>query len=254
LDALSGRAWRRLGSELYCWTALPDDTWLLLSAWQRRLPPDSVFSGATAAWLFGLDLRPTNPIEAIVPSRSGVRSRPGLNMRRRDLPPSDVTRVRGLRTTTVRRTLRDLCHRLVPVEALIVMDAAIHSRIIDKATLFSLHSLATLAAPAESPMETRLRWLLIQARLPHPEVQVDLRDSDGRFVGRADLYFAAAKLIIEYDGANHRDRLVEDNRRQNALINAGFRLLRFAAADMYQRQDAVVAQVRRALTSAGSPV
>jgi hypothetical protein len=161
---------------------------MLLSAWQRRLPPDSVFSGATAAWLFGLDFKPTNPIEAIVPLRSGVRSRPGLNMRRCDLPPSDVTRVRGLRTTTVRRTLRDLCHRLGPVEALIVMDAAIHSRIIDKATLFSQHSLATLAAPAESPMETRLRWLLIQAGLPHPEAQVDLRDSDGRFVGRADVY------------------------------------------------------------------
>ncbi|TMD14303.1 MAG: DUF559 domain-containing protein [Chloroflexi bacterium] len=73
----------------------------------------------------------------------------------------------------------------------------------------------------------------------------DLRDGDGRFVGRADLYYPAARLVIEYDGGNHRDRLVEDNRRQNLLVNAGFRLLRFTAADIYHRPDVVVAQVRQ---------
>jgi len=97
-------------------------------------------------------------------------------------------------------------------------------------------------------METRLRWLLLRAGLPRPQVQVDLRDSDGRFLGRADLYYSAARLVIEYDGVNHRDRMVEDNRRQNALLNAGFRLLRFTAADVNQRPDALVAQVRGALT------
>jgi len=38
-------------------------------------------------------------------------------------------------------------------------------------------------------METRLRWLLLSAGLPQPEVQVDLRDDDGDFLGRADLYY-----------------------------------------------------------------
>ncbi|TMG22797.1 MAG: DUF559 domain-containing protein [Chloroflexi bacterium] len=109
-----------------------------------------------------------------------------------------------------------------------------------------------LAAPAESPMETRLRWLLIESGLPPPEVQRDLRDDDGRFVGRADLYYAASRLAIEYDGGNHRDRLVEDNRRQNLLINAGFRLLRFTASDVHQRPDVVTAQVRDALRTVGA--
>ncbi|TMC75828.1 MAG: DUF559 domain-containing protein [Chloroflexi bacterium] len=99
-------------------------------------------------------------------------------------------------------------------------------------------------------METRLRWLLLQAGLPRPQVQTDLRDSDGRFVGRADLYYPTARLVIEYDGANHRDRLVEDNRRQNLILNAGFRLLRFTAADIRQRPDVVTSQVRRALSPA----
>ena len=98
-------------------------------------------------------------------------------------------------------------------------------------------------------METRLRWLLISARLPRPEVQAELHDSSGRFVGRADLYYPAARLVIEFDGGNHRERLVADNRRQNLLLNAGYRLLRFTSADVFQRPEVVVAQVRGMLAS-----
>lgn len=107
--------------------------------------------------------------------------------------------------------------------------------------------LAPLAAPAESPMETRLRWLLIQAGLPRADVQATLRDGAARFVGRVDLYYPEARLVLEYDGGNHRDRLVEDNRRQNLLLNAGYRLLRFTAADIYGTPDVVIAQVCAAL-------
>jgi hypothetical protein len=117
----------------------------------------------------------------------------------------------------------------------------------DQALRLKLGRFDNLAAPAESPMETRLRWLLPQAGLPCPEVQVDLHDSAGRFVGRADLYYPAARLVIEYDGANHRDRLVEDNRRQNLLFRAGFRLLRFTAADLGQHPETIVALVRNTL-------
>lgn len=78
-------------------------------------------------------------------------------------------------------------------------------------------------------METRLRWLLIQAGLPRPEVQTNLGDGSTRFFGRADLCYPEARLVLEYDGVNHRERLVEDGRRQNLMINAGFRLLRFTA-------------------------
>ncbi|HEY8863697.1 MAG TPA: DUF559 domain-containing protein [Candidatus Dormibacteraeota bacterium] len=69
-------------------------------------------------------------------------------------------------------------------------------------------------------METRLRWLPIQRGLPRPEVQTNLYDLNNRFVGRADLYYPTARLIVEYDGGNHRERLVEDDRRQNLLVNA----------------------------------
>ena len=107
----------------------------------------------------------------------------------------------------------------------------------------------SLAEPAESQMETRLRWLLTEAGLPRPQVQVDLRADDGRFLGRADMYYPQARLVVEFDGGNHRDRLVSDDRRQNELVGSGFTVLRFTSADLYTRPHVVAMQVRAALAN-----
>ena len=93
-------------------------------------------------------------------------------------------------------------------------------------------------------METRLRMLLVLNGLPRPEAQATLRDEADSFLGRLDLYYRAHLLGLEYDGESHRVSLVEDNRRQNRLLRAGVRLLRFAAADVLRRPDSVLAQVR----------
>ena len=53
---------------------------------------------------------------------------------------------------------------------------------------------------------------------------------------------------MEYDGENHKERLVSDLRRQNALVNAGYHLLRFTFADL-RAPGSVVAQVRHARTA-----
>jgi hypothetical protein len=201
------------------------------------LPPDAVFSGLTAAWLHGLDVDPLHPVEVTVPTCSGVRSRMNLAVRHCHLASSDVATKRELRVTVPSRTFAELKRRLSRTEFLVLADAAIRLR---------LGHFDELAEPAESPMETRLRWLLLDAGLPRPHVQVDLRDHDGRFVGRADLCYPEHRLAIEYDGANHRERLVDDNRRQNLMLAAGYQLLRFTAADLMQSPDRVVAQVRRA--------
>ena len=242
LTSLQGKSWRRLGRGLYCWRSWREDPWQLLAAWRKLLPPDAAFAGLSAAWLHHLDFELHHPVEVVVPLKSGARSRRGLVVRHGDV--RDSVEVRGLRTTSIDCTLQDLCRTLPAVEALVLLDAAVRAGV-------RIHTpLGMLAGPAESPMETRLRWLLLQAGLPRPQVQTDLRDSDGRFVGRADLYYPTARLVIEYDGQNHRDRLVEDNRRQNLILNAGFRLLRFTAADIRQRPDVVTSQVRRALSPA----
>lgn len=101
-------------------------------------------------------------------------------------------------------------------------------------------------------MESRLRMLLVLAGLPRPKAQVSIHDRWGRFVGRPDLYYEEHRLGIEYDGGVHRDALVEDNRRQNRLLNAGVRLLRFTASDVLGNPDAVLTHVRAMLSGPGA--
>jgi hypothetical protein len=263
--ALEGKSWRRIGAGMYRWTELPEDHWLTLLAWGRMLPPQSAFSGASAAWVHGLDLDPTDPVEVVVPRSSGIRNRLGLNVRRSDVPAAELVSVRGLRVTALPPTLATICLQRPAVEALVAIDMAIRLGLINAAALYQyaegakgrqgakrMRSLVAWAAPAESPMETRLRWLLIQAGLPRPEVQAELSDSAG-FAGRVDLYYPEARLVLEYDGGNHRERMVEDNRRQNLLMNGGYRVLRFTAPDIYKRADIVISQVREGLTAIPSP-
>src|SRR5690348_18197860 len=115
--------------------------------------------------------------------------------------------VQGLPATALGRTFKELRRRLPRGELLVLADEPLR---------LGLGRFDELAKPAESPMESRLRWLLLDAGLPAPEVQQDLYDNSGDFLGRADLYYPGAHLVIEYDGGNHRDRLVSDDRRQNA--------------------------------------
>jgi hypothetical protein len=259
---LKGKAWRRLGSGIYRWQHASDDPWLLIAAWRRTLGSDATFSGYTAAWMHGVSCAPTAPIEVIVPLASPARSCFGLMVRHCELAEQEITAKRRLRSTSLMRTLRDICVTKAPVEALVIIDAALRCRVLDLVRLSQyandatglpgaarLRMLVRLAAPAESPMETRLRWLFHSAGLPSPEVQKDLYDRNGEFVCRADLYYAEPRLVIEFDGANHKERLVSDDRRQNKVVNAGYRILRFTSSDLFSQPDNVVDQVRGALAS-----
>lgn len=255
--ALRGKSWTRLDRGIYCWSQILVDPLRLLTALHRLYGRDTVFAGRTAAWLLGISATAIDPVEIIVRPDSGMRSRRRLSVRRATLKVTEVVTVRGLPATSALRTLSDLCPRVMGAEALALIDAALRLRLTDRDALIAsaspyLRMLAPLAEPAESPMETRLRWLLIKAGLPRPDVQKPLHDADGRFVGRGDLFYPAAGLVIEFDGENHRARLVEDNRRQNLIVKAGYFLLRFTAADIHNRPEAVVAQVRDVITGAAA--
>jgi very-short-patch-repair endonuclease len=258
---LRGASWRRVGRGLYVWAALADNPALHLAAVHRRLPSEAAFSGRTAAWLHGLDLPPCDPVEVTVPRRCGISRLAGVSVSRTVVPERDVVVRRGLPVTSALRTVADLGGRPPLVEAVVAADMALHKRLVSLAELRAyaaahpgtqgiaqLRRVLDLAEPAaESPMETRLRLLLVLAGLPRPRAQVPLHDDRGRFLGRPDLYYPEHRLGVEYDGATHRDSLVDDNRRQNRLLDAGHRLLRFTAADIQRTPDTVVAMVARQL-------
>lgn len=214
---LRGRSWRRLGAAAYVWSGLPDDPIHRLEAARLRLPVGAAFSGSTAAWLHGLDVAPCNPIEATVPTSAGVSARSGLELHRRAITKDDVVRIRGLPATRIERTLAELCRRSTLTEGVVIVDTALHAGLVRLETVRSwtiasagfhgidrLRNVLDYAEPAaESPMESRLRMVLVLAGLPRPRVQVPIHDRWRRFIGRPDLYYEQVCLGIEYDGGIH---------------------------------------------------
>ncbi|MBO0686258.1 MAG: DUF559 domain-containing protein [Candidatus Dormibacteraeota bacterium] len=259
-DQLRGRSWRRIGRGMYVLARRAGQTDMRLSAALASLPVGATLAGLTAAGLYGFS-EPGEQLEVIVPAGRALRSRAGVIVRNLHLEGEDVTRLRGLPVTTPLRTCFDLACGLPLVEAAVAVDAALHARLVslDVLTRYvaarpglpgvrQARQVLELAEPAaESPMETRLRLVLVLAGLPRPLAQVSLRDDAGEFLARPDLYYPQARLAIEYDGGTHRESLTADNRRQNRLQRSGVRLLRYTAPDVYGRQDAIAAEVRALL-------
>lgn len=258
---LQGKSWRRLGTGLYVWAGTAEDPLCVLQVLSRRLPPRAAFSCRTAGWLHGMDLEPCHPVDVTVPLGRSITTRSGVSIRRGVLPSAEVVQCRHVQATSPMRTTFDLARFLPIGEALVAVDMALHIELVQLEQLSDYvaahhqtrgvakaRRVVALAEPrAESPMETRLRLLLVLAGLPRPVAQVGLSDDHGLFVGRVDLYYRDQRLAIEYDGSTHRDSVAADNRRQNRLLSAGYRLLRFTSVDVYHRPETVVAQVRAAL-------
>lgn len=258
---LEGASWVRVGPSTYLRKELLADPIHKLRAARRRLPSGAAFSGMTAAWLHGIDVKPCEPIEATVPDSAGVSARAGIELHRSAFTKGEVVHLRGLPATSIVRTVAEVCGRLDLIEAVAVADSALHRRLLRVEQLGAWaksHSgfrrvrnlretLRHVEPASESPMESRLRMILVLGGLPRPRAQVSLHDRWHRFVGRPDLYYEQERIGIEYDGGTHRDSLAEDNRRQNRLLNIGVHLLRFTAGDIFRTPGSVVRQVAEAL-------
>ena len=109
-------------------------------------------------------------------------------------------------------------------------------------------------ARSGSPLESVLRWLVHEAGLPPPVLQHVVEDGAAGKVGEVDLAWPAQRVVVEFDGDLHRERrrFVDDLRRQNGLVLAGWTVLRFSSADVLGRPAWVVATIRRALAQPGA--
>jgi very-short-patch-repair endonuclease len=104
-------------------------------------------------------------------------------------------------------------------------------------------------AVTDSGFERLVVTSLCESGLPRPAIQHEVH-LGGRLY-RLDLAYPLAKLAIELDGSVHlrRDTWEADHARQNALILAGWRLLRFTWRDYLHRGGKLVAEVRAALSA-----
>jgi very-short-patch-repair endonuclease len=229
---------------------------------------DAVVSGTSAALLWGLELARTPEELVVTVARDHSRAaRTGVDVRRTDLRDGDWVRRDGVRVTTVLRTVLDLCRCLPLAEAVAVTDSALRRGTVTLSALRgalcalpvgkgrrAVARVLALADPAcGSVLESLLRVLLHERGLPAPRTQVVVRSRAGATIGRVDFAWPDVGLLVEADGfAFHADRrrYRNDRRRANALVLAGWRLLRFSWEDVLHDPDAVVECVRAALAAA----
>ncbi|MGY2081443.1 type IV toxin-antitoxin system AbiEi family antitoxin domain-containing protein [Modestobacter sp. SYSU DS0657] len=233
----------------------------------------AVVSHASAAVVHGLPLWAI-PLDRVhvtrqPPARAVRESR--LHSHAARFTVDDAVVVDGLAVTSVPRTVVDLARSLPFEPALAVADAALHRGLTTPAELADVVTAASgtrgsrgarrvVAAAdrrSESIGESRSRAVMIEAGLPVPDLQVEVRRSDGGFVGRSDFGWRQQRLLGEFDGRLKYGRLLrpgqspgdavfEEKRREDALREERWGVVRWVWAELDTRQ-VVVDRIDRAL-------
>jgi hypothetical protein len=229
--------------------------------WSGR---QATIAGAAAAALHGANwINKDVAVELIHPN---ARTPPGVVTRRARLLDDEVQTLAGRAVTTPERTAFDLGRRGTVRSAVAQLDALAHAtgfKVDDVAALANRHPharglcqlhnvLDMVDAGAQSPKETYLRLLLVQAGFPRPETQISVKTNDTTFY--LDMGWSEFMVAVEYDGDQHRtDRwqYVKDVRRLEILQRLGWVVIRVIAED---HAADIVRRVRQALRSRSSSV
>ncbi|MHB9861736.1 endonuclease domain-containing protein [Streptomyces sp. YIM S03343] len=257
--------------------------WVLSARAIQILRPRFVCSHSTAAALHRIELLGKDPgsatLEFSVTVRASTDQPAGVRVRTAThLTGNDLTVRKGLVVTAPARTVADLLRAGPRDDAVVAADSALSPRRVAGVSRPALVTPASLEAEltpphhgarqarrwlgltdpaAGSPAETIARLRMHDAGLC-PATQVELRAQAGRRV-RPDFLFLAEGLVVEIEGyAFHgtREAHAQDARRFNELTTCvGVRrVLRFTAAEVFRRPDAMIAAIRAALADlAGAP-
>lgn len=108
----------------------------------------------------------------------------------------------------------------------------------------------------ESPMETRLRLLIVLAGLPEPKVNHILRRVDGEWWMRLDLSYPEQKVLVEYDGRQHAEdtrQWHKDIRRREWLERTGWATVTVTFPGIFDEPDTTLHRVLAVLRERGVP-
>lgn len=264
-DVLRGPGFQRLFPDIYIAAPpeLPPTLGLRSHAAYRLVEGRGALSGYSAAEILGASCGPKNaPAEVTVPG-GGQRSHPGLLVHRDHLTYTEVVRRNGLWVTSPQRTAFDLARGGDLVEAVVAVDALARKGKFNPDLLLLLSVryrgcrgndsipdvLAHVDRAAGSPMESRLRMLIVQAGLPRPQVQWVVQDQAERRAVWLDMAYPDHMIGIEYEGEGHAttEAVLRDVGRYTRLVDKGWRIYRYTKYEIYGEADRIVAELTRAL-------
>lgn len=264
-SSLKGRNFRRILRGVYIHASVPAHPLQRVRAALLIHPPAAFASHLSAATVYGLPVPAYADEHVTVPTAADRRPRPEL--RAHVATTSDVHVLRGLRVSSPTRMFLELAGILSLVEMVVVGDALVRARLTTPEELVHYCAAARtrgavrarraasyVRVEVDSPMESRLRMLIVLAGLPEPQVNVKQYDEHGRLRFRFDLCYPELKLIVEYDGRQHRDDLDQwdrDTERRDWFDEEGWRIVAVFSRGVYRRPDETIRRVHAALRSRG---
>ena len=261
---LDGRRIVAVQRGVYRYAHTPEDLRLLATAALRVLPDDAALSHVTALQLRGLDIGPTAPLH-ISTNQPTQRALRGVFVHRRQgrLHPTELD---GLPVLGPDRTFVDAATQLRERDLLRAGDWLVATGRTDVDTLRAYVGGSHLdgvqrarrvammvRAGTASPRESDLRWEIVRAGLPEPELNVDILDDLGEFLARGDLVYRQWMVVVEYDGWQHeRDAWQRqyDHLRRERLEGTGWRVIVITSAD-FRNPRALVHRIETALRQRG---
>lgn len=239
----------------------------------ERLTTNFVFSHTSAALLHGCwtwRLPPEVHVCQACTPKASVGADPRLHRHPVEIPEHEREVVVGLPVTSLERTVVDCAARLPSEQAIVVADSALRMgadeaeilRIVDtrrrtRGIRRARRVVDAAVDSSESPGESIVRWIIVDGGLPRPSTQIAVDTWNG--TKWIDLGWPDVKVGVEFDGAGKygadgrdaRRDLLDEKRRHDALVEAGWTLVRVTWSEL-DRPDVLLTRVRRALQRGSS--
>lgn len=260
---LRGPQVRRLVRGVYCPGATRITHQLRCQAALMVAPESAVLTGASALTVHGVRLAgPADPVHLVVPPQEQFLLGRDVLVHRRIVSPDEAAAWQDRRLATPLRATVDLLLGRPVLDAVPDLDRVLRFGLVgavqleahlatrhDRGVVLARRSVELADARAESPMESWTRVVLALDGL-FPTPQLEIRDEQG-FVARVDLAFAAQRVAVEYEGAEHGQRymLVRDRVRLDRLREAGWTVVFVTVQDAHRPHRELVARVRGALAT-----
>ncbi|CPR03175.1 hypothetical protein BN971_00272 [Mycobacterium bohemicum DSM 44277] len=204
----------------------------------------------TAASLYGFDTESTSAVHVLDP---GIRMRPTIGLMVHQRTGAPLRRIAGRLATTPAWTAVEVARQLPRPRALATLDAALHSlrcnrNEIESAVteqrgrrgIVAVRGLLPLAdGRAESAMESEARLVMIDRKLPMPELQYPIHGRDGE-LWRVDFAWPDARLAAEYESIDWhagRDAMLRDKIRLARIQELGWTIIPVVVQDVRREPD-----------------
>jgi hypothetical protein len=256
---LQSSRFRRLAKGVYVVATTADSHRIHIRAVMLTLPEEAIATGVTGLQLFGIDIGPQHPMTFATTHPRQVRRRDVKVMRLKELPAHRDGLASPEQCWLVAASTLNLLDLVTAGDSLLRLRRTTLVRLQSAVETYSGRGIVAARTAVrlvqervDSPRETWLRLCLVLAGLPMPECNLVIGDDEGP-IGRVDLVYVTYKLIIEYEGDQHRTDRNQWNRdidRHEDFARDHWTLIR-VTSERARRPRQVVRGVYKALRANG---